>query len=218
MAANHQVIQKEGTDRSKSSLVSYASLIRTFVGLCDKQKESISGVRTFVGPHLNKSIDVRTFAGPHQNRDVRTFGGPHQNRDQAEINDVRTFGGPHQNKNQPTTKDVRTFGGPHQKQNPPKTRDVRTFGGPHQNKKTPNNHISNKNSLIHLCTNADVLTNKLDELANIIKEYQPDTVGVSEVLPKKFREKIYPEQFKIDGYDMIPHPNIEKNTGRGSIL
>ena len=67
-------------------------------------------------------------------------------------------------------------------------------------------------------TNCDILTNKHDELIAVVKAHNPDTIGVSEVLPKKYRDKIYSEQFKIDGYDMIPHPNVDKNEGRGSIL
>ena len=58
----------------------------------------------------------------------------------------------------------------------------------------------------------------MNELTAVVKEHNPDTIGVSEVLPKKYREQVYPEQFKIEGYDMIPHPNVENNTGRGSIL
>ena len=95
---------------------------------------------------------------------------------------------------------------------------------PHKSKKLePFSHkFSQKDlvdkNLIGLIINADCLTNKLNELKFIFNLYNPDFVGVSEVLPKYFKGKIYPEEFKMAGYDMIPHPNIEKNKGRGSIL
>ena len=140
---------------------------------------------------------------------------------------IRTFVGLWDKKNE-CTNGVRTFGGPHLTTN--KTKDVRTFGGPHHNhKSTPKfknkrgqksqkSRKNDKSSLVYLSTNADVLTNKMEELVDVVKEYQPDVIGVSEVLPKNFREQIYANQFIIDGYDMIPHPNIEENKGRGSIL
>ena len=76
----------------------------------------------------------------------------------------------------------------------------------------------NRKNLVHLLTNADVLTNKMTELKFNVLTHDPDTISVSEVLPKFFKEKIYPNDFHIDGYDMIHHPNVEKNTGRGSII
>ena len=69
-----------------------------------------------------------------------------------------------------------------------------------------------------ICLNADVLTNKMAEFDHLIKEHSPHIIGVSEVLPKNFNNKIYPEEFHIDGYEMIPHKNITDNHGRGSIL
>ena len=75
-----------------------------------------------------------------------------------------------------------------------------------------------KQTLTHLLTNADVLTNKMNELRFNVQTHDPDTISVSEVLPKNFKEKIYPNDFHLEGYDMIHHPNVEKNIGRGSIM
>ena len=159
---------------------------------------------------LIKPIDVCTCVGPHQCQilshqsslpitDVCTCVGPHQSS--FPITDVCTCAGPHQtishqlpNPHQNTNKNV-----------------VRTCVGPRQINST-------KDTLTHIFTNADVLTNKKNELDAVVKELSPDVIGICEVLPKKYRTKIYPEEFKIDGYDMIPHPNIALNTGRGSIL
>ena len=66
--------------------------------------------------------------------------------------------------------------------------------------------------------NADVLTNKLAEFELHVKSYQPHIIGVNEVLPKYFRNTIFKEEFNLDNYDMLAHPNVEKNIGRGSIL
>ena len=69
-----------------------------------------------------------------------------------------------------------------------------------------------------LFTNADTLTNKMAELQLRINIHKPHIIGINEVLPKFYREKIYPEQFAIKDYEMVPHPNIEANKGRGSVL
>ena len=69
-----------------------------------------------------------------------------------------------------------------------------------------------------MCLNADMLTNKLPELELLSREHSPDIIGVNEVLPKSYKNKIYPEEFHIDGYEMIPHRNVSENKGRGSIL
>ena len=68
------------------------------------------------------------------------------------------------------------------------------------------------------CLNADVLTNKLPEFNMLLKEHSPDIIGVNEVLPKSYNKKIYPEEFEINGYEMIQHKNIPENKGRGSII
>ena len=72
--------------------------------------------------------------------------------------------------------------------------------------------------LVCLQLNADTLTNKLPELEAIIRQYNPDIVGVSEVLPKNYNNKIYPEEFNIQGYNTISHENVPKNSGRGSLM
>ena len=56
--------------------------------------------------------------------------------------------------------------------------------------------------------NADTLTNKLSELAFLLKENKPDIVGVCEVLPKNFKNDIHPEYFKMEGYTI--ETNIHK--------
>ena len=58
----------------------------------------------------------------------------------------------------------------------------------------------------------------MPEFELIIQEYNPDIIGVSEVLPKNSSRKIYAEEFNINGYDMIPHKNIVSNNGRGSAM
>ena len=66
--------------------------------------------------------------------------------------------------------------------------------------------------------NADVLTNKLPEFEFHVKANNPHIIGVNEVLPKNFRTQIFKEEFHLENYDMMAHPNVENNTGRGSIL
>lgn len=58
----------------------------------------------------------------------------------------------------------------------------------------------------------------MNELEYLTKNLNPDVIAVSEVLPKNFKNTVYKEQFNIEGYDMIPHTNVEKNIGRGSIM
>lgn len=48
--------------------------------------------------------------------------------------------------------------------------------------------------------------------------YQPKLMGINEVLPKHFNDPIHKEEFEIEGFDMLPHPNVINNVGRGSIL
>ena len=222
MAAKNPVIQK------KRPGISYANSLRSLIKFLrnpahkNASSEAIALTNIFsilsppgVEDDTYDQNDVRTCVGPHQNgsNDVRTCVGPHQ----ITVTDVRTCVGPHPVIEKRVNKDVRTFVGPHQ---PQKQNDVRTCAGPHHHVKK--NHskpfIYKRNTLTHIFTNADVLTNKKEELSAIVKDISPDIVGVCEVLPKNFKEQIYPEEFKIEGYDMIPHPNIEKNTGRGSIL
>ena len=56
------------------------------------------------------------------------------------------------------------------------------------------------------------------ELDLLIKTERPHIIGINEALPKNHNRKIYPEEFHIDGYEVIMHPNISKNMGRGSLL
>ena len=85
-----------------------------------------------------------------------------------------------------------------------------------QNVRNPVVNCSNK--LVCVQLNADSLSNKMAEFELIIREYNPDIIGVSEVLPKNSRIKIYAEQFNITGYNMIPHKNVVSNKGRGSAM
>ena len=73
-------------------------------------------------------------------------------------------------------------------------------------------------NLLCLYINADTLTNKLSELSILIKDLHPDILGISEVLPKNHARHIYPEEFKLQGYNELIHKNVENDTGRGSIL
>ena len=66
--------------------------------------------------------------------------------------------------------------------------------------------------------NADTLTNKLSELHLQTKTERPHIIGINEVLPKNHNRQIHPEEFILDGYEMIIHPNVNKNTGRGTLL
>ena len=67
-----------------------------------------------------------------------------------------------------------------------------------QNKIDYNNKYPDKITI--LCLNADTLTNKLPEFNWVLNEHSPDIIGVSEVLPKSFSNKIYAEEFNISGY------------------
>ena len=58
----------------------------------------------------------------------------------------------------------------------------------------------------------------MPEFELIVKESNPDIIGVSKVLPKNTNRKIYAEEFNIKGYDMIPHENLIINKGRGSAM
>ena len=55
-------------------------------------------------------------------------------------------------------------------------------------------------------TNVDCLTNKLSELSNRVEIEKPLILGVSEVLPKNIKNKIIPEIFNLDNYEMFTHP------------
>ena len=46
----------------------------------------------------------------------------------------------------------------------------------------------------------------------------PQIIGINEVLPKNFARPIFSQEFAIPNYEMIAHPNVEKNCGRGTIM
>ena len=73
-------------------------------------------------------------------------------------------------------------------------------------------------NILCLQINADTLTNKLNEFELIVKDSNPDIIGICEVLPKCHTRKIFPEEFKIKGYNEVVHENISNNKGRGSIM
>ena len=62
------------------------------------------------------------------------------------------------------------------------------------------------------------MTNKLSELSLLVNDLNPDIIGISEVLPKNHTRYIYPEEFKLKGYNDIIHKNVAENKSRGSIL
>ena len=59
-----------------------------------------------------------------------------------------------------------------------------------------------------LCLNADVLSNKLTELQTIIRLHTPKYVGISEVIPKNFKDFDI-DNYRIDGYTL--ETNITKD-------
>ena len=193
------------------------------------QIKNNNDVCTCAGPHPKTPNDVCTYVGPqplHNLNDMNILVGPNPSSEKnpnpknpKTPNDVRTCAGPHPK----SPNDVRTYVGPHPSS---EKNDVRTSVGPHpknprSKQSRPSGSSSYKrNTLTYLYTNADVLTNKLDELVAIVNDKNPDIIGICEVLPKSFRaeNKLYSNDFKLEGYDMIPHPNIDENKGRGSIL
>ena len=62
-------------------------------------------------------------------------------------------------------------------------------------KRKQNGGLNKFDNLTGVFTNADTLTNKMAELLALIKEHNPDIIGVNEVLPKFFKHQIYPEEF-----------------------
>ena len=68
-------------------------------------------------------------------------------------------------------------------------------------------------------SNCDTLTNKMAEFQATIDLYDPDIISLNEVKPKHCKRDITIEEFKITGYDIIPHGNItQMNIGRGTML
>ena len=56
------------------------------------------------------------------------------------------------------------------------------------------------------------------ELKFIIKSETPDIIDINEVLPKIHTCKMHSEEFRLDGYEMITHPNLNTHNGRGSLF
>ena len=75
---------------------------------------------------------------------------------------------------------------------------------PEANKEVPQNFKC-------IFLNADSLTNKMAELILTTREHSPDIIRINEVLPKKISRKIYQEEFMIEGYEMVVHPNVVHN-------
>ena len=68
--------------------------------------------------------------------------------------------------------------------------------------------------------NADVLTNKIQELIFRVNEVNPDIIGINEILPKYFKKEIHKEFFELLGYEQITNIDDykEHSTLRGSIM
>lgn len=99
------------------------------------------------------------------------------------------------------------------------------------NKKASKKRINKKNALKNvnkninhnlkcMFMNADVLTNKMQELLFRIREVNPDIIGINEVLPKNFKREIHKEEFIISGYELITNidDKTDDNNIRGSIM
>ena len=74
---------------------------------------------------------------------------------------------------------------------------------------------TNRNGgLTLLCTNADSLSNKKDELLIEAEAAKAKIILVTEVIPKNYRDPISEEDFIIPGY-AVPYSNIDETDGRG---
>ena len=56
------------------------------------------------------------------------------------------------------------------------------------------------------------------ELSIRLRQEKPLVMGVSEVLPKHIKNKIQPEIFNVEDYEVVIHPNVTENKGHGSII
>lgn len=56
------------------------------------------------------------------------------------------------------------------------------------------------------------------ELNLLVSDIRPNIIGINEVLPKNFSRHIYPEEFSLPGYELLCHPNVTQNKGRGTLL
>ena len=62
-------------------------------------------------------------------------------------------------------------------------------------------------------TNADVLTNKLEELQSIIQQEDADIVAITEVLPKNMIFPVEEFEFELQGYQFVSNIQIAKSKG-----
>jgi hypothetical protein len=61
--------------------------------------------------------------------------------------------------------------------------------------------------------NVNILTNKMDELKMFVMENKPMIIALSEVIPKNYRFRPLPIEFKLEGYHL--YSNIDQNQVRG---
>ena len=59
-----------------------------------------------------------------------------------------------------------------------------------------------KRELKYLCTNADQLLNKIDDLKRFIAADEPDVMMITEVIPKAQKNPIFEIQLDIEGYEL----------------
>ena len=75
--------------------------------------------------------------------------------------------------------------------------------------------MGNTNVLRCMYTNADCLTNKLDEFKSRLTVLKPDVVAITEVFLKHFLNTISQESLQITGYDLYCS---DSSSGRGVCL
>ena len=78
---------------------------------------------------------------------------------------------------------------------------------------------SSKGLLKILYTNADTLTNKMDELKLLLREESPGVIAVNEVLPKKSMFLVQEQELQIDGVNLVSNLEATSRTSvRGIVL
>ncbi len=75
-----------------------------------------------------------------------------------------------------------------------------------------------KKTVTCLYTNADAITNKLDELQVILELHKPEIIAVTEVKPKNLKTPLSKASLKLDGYELLPNKNCFIPEGRGVCL
>ena len=75
------------------------------------------------------------------------------------------------------------------------------------------------NKLFCMYTNADCLSNKLNELRSVIDscDTHPQLIGVCEIKPQNFRFTPSATEFSLPGYSLF-HSNVDTQIGRGVSL